>query len=150
MKLDNTVCFNAMKTINIASTSQLPQAAASFINNIPDHSIIAFYGNMGVGKTTFIKAICHYLGVTDVVNSPTFAIVNEYTDDQGNPLYHFDCYRIKKLEEMIDLGYDQYFENGRFCFIEWPEMIENLLPANTLRITLSELEDGSRELRWMD
>lgn len=99
---------------------------------------------MGAGKTTFIKAVCEVLGVVDVVTSPTFAIVNEYTSGNGEPVYHFDFYRIKKLEEVFDMGYEDYFYSGSLCFIEWPELIEEVLPEDTVRITITEEEDGSR------
>ena len=102
---------------------------------------------MGAGKTTFIKAVCTLLGVTDNITSPTFAIVNEYRSDiAGELIYHFDFYRIKKLEEVYDLGYEDYFYSGAVCFIEWPELIEELLPGNTIKVTIEEEADGARVL----
>lgn len=99
---------------------------------------------MGAGKTTFIKAVCEELGVEDVITSPTFAIVNEYTDREGSPVYHFDFYRIKKLEEVYDMGYEDYFDSGNLCFLEWPELIDELLPTDAAKVTIVEQEDGSR------
>lgn len=109
---------------------------------------IAFYAPMGAGKTTFIKALCEELGVEDVITSPTFAIINEYTAASGDPIYHFDFYRIKKIEEAYDMGCEDYFESGKLCFIEWPEIVEDLLPDNTLHVALHEEPDGTRTLSW--
>jgi tRNA threonylcarbamoyladenosine biosynthesis protein TsaE len=114
-----------------------------------DHRVFAFYGKMGAGKTTFVKAVCEELGVGDVITSPTFAIVNEYTIDQSPlTIYHFDFYRIKKLEEVYDMGYEDYFYSGALCFIEWPELIEELLPDTALRVSISEEPDGRRIISW--
>lgn len=99
--------------------------------------VVAFYGSMGAGKTTLIKDLCHRIGVTDEVNSPTFAIVNEYITDEGEPVYHFDFYRIKKLEEAYDIGYENYFYSGHLCLIEWPELIEPLLPEHYVRVDIA-------------
>lgn len=121
-------------------------AAAEFLKELGDRKIVAFYGSMGAGKTTFIKAICDVLGVTDTVNSPTFAIVNEYLAASGSSIYHFDFYRIKKIEEAYDFGYEDYFYSGDLCLIEWPELIEELLPEDTVRVKIEEIEGGEREL----
>ncbi len=98
--------------------------------------VVAFYGSMGAGKTTLIKNLCHRMGVTDEVNSPTFAIVNEYVTEEGEPVYHFDFYRIKKMEEAYDIGYENYFYSGYLCLIEWAELIEPLLPDTYLRVDI--------------
>ena len=133
--------------ITITDTElSLQQAAKTFVENMKDRKIFAFYGKMGAGKTTFIKAICEQMGVRDVVTSPTFAIVNEYTDGRDNSLYHFDFYRIEKLEEVYDMGYEDYFYSGKVCFIEWPELIEEILPNDTVRVTISQETDGTRTI----
>ena len=133
--------------ITVKDTSEsLQQAARTFVDNMSGNRIFAFYGSMGAGKTTFIKAICEQMGVEDVVTSPTFAIVNEYTDSHNNPIYHFDFYRIEKLEEVYDMGYEDYFFSGNVCFLEWPELIEGILPNDTVRVTISEEADGTRTI----
>ena len=135
--------------IILKSLDDMPAAAKQFIETIDQNPVFAFYGKMGAGKTTFIKAVCEALGVTDVVNSPTFSIVNEYrSDDTGELIYHFDFYRIKKLEEVYDMGYEDYFYSGALCFIEWPELIEDVLPGDTVRVDIEELPDGSRSIRF--
>lgn len=135
-------------TIDIPSLDALDAAAREFISSMGDHTVFAFYGKMGAGKTTFIKAVCEALGVTEQVTSPSFAIVNEYrSDTTAELIYHFDFYRIKKLEEVYDLGYEDYFYSGALCMIEWPELVEDLLPADAVRIDISEQADGSRRLR---
>ena len=121
----------------------ISEAAREFIQHIGEHRVFAFYGKMGAGKTTFIKAICEELGVCDVITSPTFAIVNEYTASDG-PVYHFDFYRIKKLEEVYDMGFEDYFYSGALCFIEWPELIEEVLPEDAVKVTITENTDGTR------
>ena len=133
--------------IKIQSLEHIHEAAREFIAAMGDHTVFALYGKMGAGKTTFIKALCQELGVEDVVTSPTFAVINEYRSDiAGELIYHFDFYRIKKLEEVYDMGYEDYFYSGALCFIEWPELVEELLPGNTIKVTIEELEDGSRKL----
>lgn len=124
----------------------IDKAASEFLKELGDRKIVAFYGSMGAGKTTFIKAICDVLGVTDTVNSPTFAIVNEYLAANSESVYHFDFYRIKKIEEAYDFGYEDYFYSGNLCLIEWPELIEELLPEDTVRVKIEEIEGGEREL----
>ena len=131
--------------IKIQDLGHIREAAREFIENIGDHTVFAFYGKMGAGKTTFIKAICEELGVEDVITSPTFAIVNEYTA-QGEPVYHFDFYRIKKLEEVYDMGFEDYFYSGSLCLIEWPELIEEVLPEDAVKVSIQEKEDGSRAI----
>ena len=131
-------------TITIKDISCLADAAQEFIAQMGESRIFAFYGTMGAGKTTFVKALCKAMGVTDTVNSPTFAIVNEYDTPSGRPIYHFDFYRIKRLAEVYDMGYEDYFYGCGLCFIEWPELIEELLPEDTVRVNIEELADGSR------
>ena len=133
--------------IKIQSLEHIHEAAREFIAAMGDNTVFALYGKMGAGKTTFIKALCQELGVEDVVTSPTFAVINEYRSDiAGELIYHFDFYRIKKLEEVYDMGYEDYLYSGALCFIEWPELVEELLPGNTIKVTIEELEDGSRKL----
>jgi tRNA threonylcarbamoyladenosine biosynthesis protein TsaE len=147
--------------IEIKDLEHIREAAKQFISHIGDHRVFAFYGSMGAGKTTFIKAICEELGVTDVVTSPTFAIVNEYTCDTSltshpspltshpspltsHKIFHFDFYRIKKLEEVYDMGYEDYFYSDSLCFIEWPELIDEVLPDDAVKVTIKENADGTR------
>jgi hydrolase, P-loop family len=132
--------------IRINSLDTIHEAAKEFIKGMGDGKVFAFYGKMGAGKTTFIKALCEVLGVKDVITSPTFAIINEYTDGNDNPIYHFDFYRIKKLEEVYDMGYEDYFYSGNLCLLEWPELVEDVLPENVIKVTIEEQPDGSRIL----
>ena len=139
-----------MKII-IHQLDEIRNAARQFIEQALQgdcQRVVAFYGSMGAGKTTFIRALCEELGVTDVVTSPTFAIVNEYEVDraEGFSIFHFDFYRIKRLEEVYDMGYEDYFYGSSLCLIEWPEHIEELLPDDCLRVTIRVLDDGSREI----
>ena len=130
--------------IKIESLATIHEAAKQFIAGIGDNKVFAFYGKMGAGKTTFTKAICEVLGVEDVITSPTFAIVNESTDRDGQPIYHFDFYRIKKLEEVYDMGYEDYFYSNHLCLLEWPELIADIRPENTIKVTIEEQPDGTR------
>ena len=132
--------------IEIKNVEALPEAAREFIANMGDNTVFAFRGEMGAGKTTFIKAVCDVLGVEDEVNSPTFAIVNEYRSATAELIYHFDCYRIKKLEEALDFGFEDYMDSGALCFIEWPENVEELLPGDVVNVNITVHEDGSRML----
>lgn len=135
--------------IKITSLNDIDNAAKAFVEAMDQNTVFAFYGKMGAGKTTFIKAVCEALGVTDVVNSPTFSIVNEYrSETTGELIYHFDFYRIKKLDEMYDMGYVDYFYSGAVCFIEWPELIEELLPGEAVKVEIAEQEDGSRIVKF--
>ena len=131
------------KEFHINGIDELGQVADYLISLRNESDIIAFYGPMGAGKTTLIKNLCHKMGVTDEVNSPTFAIVNEYVTVEGESVYHFDFYRIKKLEEVFDIGYDNYFYSGNLCLLEWPEMIDPLMPDRFIRveIALGETDD---------
>lgn len=138
-----------MNTITIDSTSDLGRAARDFIALMGDNTVFAFYAPMGTGKTTFIKAVCEELGVSDVINSPTFSIINEYRSDQTSELiYHFDCYRLNKIEDALNLGVEDYFDSGSLCFIEWPELLEPILPNDTVHVRIEELEDGERRLTF--
>ena len=137
--------------ITIDKIENIREAARQFVNNMGTGNVFAFYGKMGAGKTTFIKAVCEELGVKDVITSPTFAIVNEYrTEPDDRPIYHFDFYRIKKLDEVYDMGYEDYFYSGALCLIEWPELIEPLLPEDATRVTITEHTDGSRTVETND
>ncbi len=128
--------------------SQLDEVAKQIIAESKS-KVLLFYGEMGNGKTTLIKALCKALGVSDPVTSPTFSIVNEYLGTQNTLLYHFDCYRIEEEEEILDIGFDQYLENGDWIFIEWPQKIENLLPTNSQEIKISNLNMNSRFIEML-
>jgi len=133
--------------IKIENLEHIREAARQFIAEMGDRKVFAFYGSMGAGKTTFVKAVCEELGVEDVITSPTFAIINEYhAEAQDLTIFHFDFYRIKKLEEVYDMGYEDYFYSGALCFIEWPELIEDLLPEEAVKVSITEKEDGSRAI----
>lgn len=136
-----------MKEFTIHHLDEIREVARRFLDAMDNRTVFAFRGTMGVGKTTFIKALCEKLGVQDVINSPTFAIVNEYgpTDD-GRLIYHFDFYRINKPEEAYDFGYEDYIYSDALCFIEWPEKIEELLPPDTVNVYIEEQPDGSRRV----
>ena len=148
-----------MKEIKIQSIDTIRESAREFIKYIGNRHVFAFYGKMGAGKTTFVKAICEELGVKDVITSPTFAIVNEYEvrGAEANSslftlhsslIYHFDFYRIKRLEEVYDMGYEDYFYSGALCFIEWPELIEDLLPDDAVKVNIEENADGTRSVTF--
>ena len=131
--------------LHFNQTEQLPSIARQLLEAFPDERFFAFFGKMGVGKTTLIKELCAQLGVEDNVCSPTFAIVNEYSTVEGDQLFHFDFYRLKNLDEAYDIGYEEYFYSGCYCFTEWTEKIEPLLPDHYLRITIEE-QNGQRTL----
>ncbi len=131
----------------INDLSEIKEVAAKFLEYAGKETLFALYGPMGVGKTTFVKAVAACLGVTDDVSSPTFAIINEYQTEKGESLYHFDFYRVNNISEALDFGYEEYFYSGNRCFIEWPEKIEELLPENTVDCYFSEEVDGTRKLR---
>ena len=125
--------------------SEIQQAARSFVEAMDGRTVFAFYGAMGAGKTTFIRALCEQLGVTDTVTSPTFAIVNEYKADSSK-VFHFDFYRLRRLDEAADIGFEDYLYSGNICLIEWPEMVEPLLPEDTVSVHLTVEPDDSRTL----
>ena len=135
-----------MTVIRIQSEKNIDRAAEIFTASMGDDRVFAFYGSMGVGKTTFIKAICRQLKVTDNVSSPTFALINEYETREEELIYHFDLYRIKEIGELYDIGYEDYFYGGQYCFIEWPEKAEELLPPGVRRIYITVNQDGSRTI----
>ena len=130
--------------IAINNLQEINDAARKFIQEMGNNKVFAFYGSMGAGKTTFIKAICEEMGVTETVSSPTFAIINEYRDKKSRPIFHFDFYRINKLEEAFDFGYEDYFYSGNLCFIEWPELVESILPDNAVKIAIRVTDEGDR------
>ena len=132
----------------IRDTADLDRAAVEFLDKIGDNTLVAFFAPMGAGKTTFTTALCKVLGVTDPVGSPTFAIVNEYLRADGDYMYHFDFYRINKLSEAVEIGLDDYLYSGCLCIMEWPENVEELLPEDTLRVTITVNPDLSRTLSW--
>lgn len=131
-------------TLEIKSLDTIGNTALEFIQQMGDNTVFVFHGEMGAGKTTLIKAICEKLGVEDVITSPTFAIVNEYRSQSGELIYHFDFYRIKNESEAFDFGYEDYFFSGSLCFIEWPELVESLLPHDTIHVSIKEADDGKR------
>jgi len=125
---------------------KLPEIAKKLITQFPEARVFAFYGKMGAGKTTFIQSVCRALGSGDTVTSPTFALINEYSTVKNGSIFHFDFYRIKNLEEVFDLGYEDYLYSGSYCLIEWPELIESLLPENIVRVTIEVDNDGMRTI----
>ena len=133
-----------MKTYEAKSINDLSRIAEDILKEYETDRIFAFYGKMGSGKTTFIKEICKILGIEDNITSPSFAIINEYTDIENNKIYHFDFYRIESQEEAFDFGYEEYIFGSNYCFIEWPELIENLLPDTYVKIKIIEKENGTR------
>lgn len=138
--------FMSQKRILIKDLKDLERAATEFLREKPQGSVIALYGAMGAGKTTFTKALCRVLGVPDGVNSPTFTIINEYRDRNNTPVFHLDLYRIEKIGELYDIGIEEFIYSGHLCLIEWPEKMEEILPEDCIRVTINVLEDGSREL----
>ena len=133
-------------TLIEVSLANIDDAAREFLKKSGDCKHFAFYGSMGAGKTTFIKAICKALGVSGTVTSPTFALVNEYNADNNGMVYHFDFYRINKPEEVFDFGCEEYFASGAYCFVEWPEKAEMALPPDICRVDINELANGNREI----
>ena len=130
--------------ISIKNIGDIDRAAAKFIERIGDRKLVAFFAPMGAGKTTFTTAICRVLGVTDPVGSPTFAIINEYMKADGEPMYHFDFYRINSINEAFDMGYEEYFYSGDLCLVEWPEKVEPLLPDDTMVVKIEIIDENTR------
>ena len=131
--------------ITLSDLQQLPGAAEKLLAEFARARIFAFHGELGAGKTTFIKALCEQLGVKDVMSSPSFSLVNEYHDAEGRPVYHFDLYRLKSPQEALDIGLEEYLYSGNYCFIEWPERAEELLPEETVHVTIVN-RDEIREI----
>lgn len=135
--------------ILIQSLADIDAAAAEFLDRLGDRRLVAFYAPMGAGKTTFSAAICRALGVdSDAVGSPTFSIVNEYRTATGEPLFHFDFYRLDKISEALDIGFYDYIDSGYLCLMEWPENIEEIIPEETVKVSIAVQEDGSRLISW--
>jgi tRNA threonylcarbamoyladenosine biosynthesis protein TsaE len=134
------------KTYICNSLDERQGIAADILKDFPGPGLYALYGEMGSGKTTLIKRFCNVLGTIDTVTSPTFALINEYQTENEGSVYHFDVYRIKKLEEVMDIGYETYFYSGNYVFVEWPEMITELLPEDYVYIKIREVEDNKREI----
>jgi|SRR5690554_1621483 len=132
--------------IIIESEFDIERGMREFVAQIGDTKVFALYAGMGVGKTTCIKEICKQLGVVDEVTSPTFAIINEYKTEKDDFIYHFDLYRLETMEEAHNIGVEEYLYSGRICFIEWPELIESILPESTVRVDIQELSDGKRKI----
>ena len=136
-----------MDIIQIPGLQALPEAASQLLDALGDRRVVAFFGDMGAGKTTLIKAICEQLEVTDATSSPSYGLINEYRSDEGSTVYHFDLFRIRTLEEVYDLGYEEYLYSGNYCFIEWPEKVETLLPEDTVRAYIRVDENDGRTVK---
>lgn len=135
-------------SVRVSAPEALPAVAQKILSDFPDQRIFAFYGEMGAGKTTFIHSFCRQLGSQDNISSPTFALVNEYEDRNGNVLFHFDFYRMKHLEEAFDIGLEEYLYSGNYCFMEWPEKITELLPPVYVKINITVLDHLDRVISW--
>jgi len=134
----------------INSPDEVEQVAVEFLSHFAERRVLAFYGEMGVGKTTFIKALCKVLGVKSDTKSPTFSVINVYNNHQGDELYHFDCYRIENISDFMNIGYEEYFNSGNYCFIEWAENVESALTHDVVRVKMALNEfDKSRIIQVM-
>lgn len=132
--------------VTVKSLVELPDAARKLITGFHRNRVFVFYGELGAGKTTFIKEICHQLEVVDLVSSPTFALINEYKTIEDQPVYHFDFYRIKNASEAMDIGFEEYIYSGEYCLIEWPENVQKLLPENHVAVRIKEDVEGNRKI----
>lgn len=137
-----------MQELIFKDLSEIEEIAETFLNKNKGKKHFAFYGEMGAGKTTFIKALCQKLQVTDVVSSPTFAIINEYHTQTNDKIFHFDFYRIEDIEEVYNIGYEDYFYGTHYCFIEWPELVEDILPEHMQKVSIQVLEDEVRKIKF--
>ena len=135
-----------MTTLNCISQADLLDIDSTLIKNNPEKRVFAFYGKMGAGKTTFIKEVCKFLKVSDVVSSPSFGVINIYKTIDESEIYHFDFYRIKNISEVYDIGYEEYFFSGNYCFIEWPEKIDNLLPEDSVKVLIETSESSNNRV----
>lgn len=135
-----------MEVIEFKNLDEIRAAAKEFLKLVGEHKQFALYGGMGAGKTTFIKELCSLLKVTDVVSSPTFSIINEYYTEDSQRVFHFDFYRIEDIEEVYNIGYEDYFYSSDYCFIEWPELVEELLPDTMVKVNIEATEEGSRRI----
>ncbi|MCI5777052.1 MAG: tRNA (adenosine(37)-N6)-threonylcarbamoyltransferase complex ATPase subunit type 1 TsaE [Bacteroidales bacterium] len=135
-----------MQTFIAKSAEELDSLAPAILDAIGPNRVVAMDAPMGAGKTTLVKAICRFLGSTSVVNSPTFAIINDYDLPEGKALYHFDLYRLKDVNEAFNMGFDEYFYSGNYCFVEWPAIAESILPENSSTLRISVNDDGSRTI----
>ena len=135
-----------MLVIRIPDLSYIDDAARELIEALPDSRVFAFYGEMGAGKTTLIKALCRVLKVTDVTSSPSFGLIYEYKTSGSDSVYHFDFYRIEHLEEAYDIGYEEYIDSGEYCFIEWPDKVASLLPPETIKVVLKIVGNNERTM----
>ncbi len=137
-----------MVELQIDSIDYIPVAAKNILEKFSDDRIFGFYGDLGAGKTTLIKALCEKLGVRDIIHSPTFSLINEYIDQNNIEIFHFDFYRIKNLKEALDLGIEEYFMSGSYCFIEWPDLIDEILPEEFIRIKITSTGENSRLISY--
>lgn len=137
-----------MKEVVCQDIGNLRAIGEEILQAFPDERIFAFYGSMGAGKTTLIKALCSILGVPDMVNSPTFALIHEYRSVSGIPVFHFDFYRISSIREVFDFGYEEYFYGGAYCMLEWPEKVKELLPDHFVYIRIEEIPGGARKITY--
>ena len=135
------------QTFTILSAENINKIAHDFLPLLKQHKIVAFYGGMGVGKTTFIKGLCRAMGVSEPITSPSYALVNEYEGKEGETIFHFDFYRLKNVTEVFDMGYEDYFFSDNYCLIEWPEKVSEVLPDDRLDVHMTENEDGSRTMK---